>query len=73
MIIKIRVIPNSKIESVRQTGEAEYKVKVIEKALEGKANTAVVDMLASYFKVRKTDVWIINGLRSREKVVEISI
>jgi hypothetical protein len=72
MIIKVRVIPNSKTESVLCVDEANYRLKVREKAIEGRANEAVVEALASYFKVRKSDITIVGGLRSRDKTIEIA-
>ncbi|MCL5008600.1 MAG: DUF167 domain-containing protein [Candidatus Marsarchaeota archaeon] len=71
MIIKIRVIPNSKTESVELTGQGSYKLKIREKPIEGNANMAVVKILASYFKVKKANVSIIHGAKAREKTVEI--
>ncbi len=72
MIVRVRVLPNSKTESIQLTGEMSYKLKVKEKALEGRANHAVVNALASYFKVSKTDISIIRGIKSKNKMVEIA-
>jgi len=41
--------------------------------IDGKANAAVVEVLAKHFKVAKSSVKIVGGERSRNKVVEISI
>ncbi len=73
MIIKVRVVPNSKSESVQKTGEESYKVKVREKALEGRANEAVVEALAAYFKTKKSNVSIVKGAASRDKVVGLTL
>ncbi len=73
MIIRVRVLPNSRSEAVLKTGEGRYKVKVREKALDGKANAAVVDALAGYFGVRRSGVRVVKGVASRDKVVEVLV
>lgn len=71
MIIKVKIIPNSRTGSVQRLGEKDYKVKLREKALEGHANAAMVDALAEYFKVKRTEIFIMHGVRSREKIIVI--
>ncbi len=71
MIIKARVIPNSRKESVERIGEGRYRVKVREKPLEGRANAAVIKALAQYFKTGESDISIIRGAASRDKTVGI--
>ena len=70
--ISVKVKPNSKQESVEQTGDGEYSVRVKEKALEGRANAAVVDALSTYFNVPKRRIAVLKGLKSRNKIVAIS-
>jgi len=67
MIIKARVIPNSRTESVEEIGVSNYRIKVREKAMDGRANIAAIAALSSYFNVRKSDVVILKGATSREK------
>ena len=43
-----------------------------ERAEKGKANKAVIELLARYFGVSKVDVRIRAGAKQREKVIEIS-
>jgi uncharacterized protein len=71
MIIKVRVTPNSKVELVQQVGISEYVLRVKERAAEGRANAAVIALLSAHFKVKKSDVSIIRGIRSREKIIEV--
>ena len=72
MIISVRVVPNSKSESVQRVNETSYRIKIREKALEGRANIAVVEVIAARFKVRKADVSILSGLKSRDKKIGIA-
>jgi uncharacterized protein (TIGR00251 family) len=47
-------------------------VAVAAPAVDGKANTAVVEALAEAFGVRRREVAIVAGERSRDKVVELA-
>ncbi len=56
----------------RLTGpEEQYRVSVKELPVEGRANEAIVRVLAEHFKVPKSRVRILAGQSSREKIVEI--
>lgn len=47
------------------------KVRLAARAVDGKANEALVEFLAEYYNVPKRDVRITAGLKSRRKRVEI--
>jgi len=68
--ISIKVIPNAKTEEVINDGDR-FLVRVKEPAKEGKANRAVVNLLAEHFKVAKSSIVIVSGLKNRNKVVNI--
>jgi len=68
--IQVKVKPNSKIEEVSQEGDS-FVVKVEEPLREGRANQAVIKLLAEYFGIPQSQVRILNGFKSRNKVVEI--
>ena len=70
MIIKVRVVPNSKEEGIEER-EGIYRIKVKEKAIRGRANAAMIALLAEKFGVKRSMILIIKGEKSREKVVEI--
>lgn len=69
--IVVKVKPNSKQNLVEKTAESTYSVRVKEKALEGRANEAVVAVLSEYFRTPKSRISVIKGSKSRNKVVEI--
>ena len=68
----IKVIPNARKNSVTEEA-GKLKVHVMAPAVDGQANKAVTGILAEYFKVKKNTVQIIQGKRSREKVVQIEV
>lgn len=70
MKILVRVVPNSKIDEVRKDRDR-YVVRVKEPAKEGRANRAVIKLLAEYFKVPQSAVRVVSGLGSKSKVIEI--
>jgi uncharacterized protein (TIGR00251 family) len=71
MKIQIKVKPNSRTEEVTQEGDS-FIVKVKELPKEGKANQAVIKLLAEHFGVPQSQVRILSGFRSRNKVVDVA-
>ena len=71
MKIQVKVKPSSKTEEVSQEGDS-FIVKVKEPPKEGKANQAVIKLLAEHFGVSQSQVRILSGFRSRNKVIEVA-
>ena len=69
-VINVRVIAHAKKNEVLQQ-EGGLKVRVQVPAVDGKANKALIEVLAKFFKVKKRNIMIIRGERSRDKVVGI--
>lgn len=69
--IRVKVVSNAKKNEVL---EENGKLKVYVKAppIDGKANKALTELLARYFRVKKDVVRIIRGEKSREKIIEIN-
>lgn len=72
MKIFVKVKPNSKVEKVEKMGIAHFVISVKEPATENKANFAVMEALADYFKVAISQVRIVYGKKARNKIFEIS-
>jgi len=70
MRLTIRVIPKAKQNKIVKEGDR-YKVYLTAPAVEGKANKALIEFLAERFGVKKRNVNILLGEKSRNKVVEI--
>ena len=69
-LVNIRVIANaSKNDIIEEEGR--LKVKVNAPAVDGKANQAVIKLLANYFNTRKRNISIQKGERSRDKQIRI--
>ena len=71
MKIRVRVIPHSKTEEVATEGDW-FLVRVKEPPKEGRANQAVIRLLAQYLSVPRDSVRISSGLKSRNKVIDVA-
>ncbi len=71
MKIFVQAKPCSKNEKVEQLDKNHYVVSVKEPPIKGKANEAIRNALAVYFKTGSSCVKIVSGYTSRNKVIEI--
>lgn len=71
MILKVKVHPGAGRDRVEGWLGDTLKLSVSAPPEKGKANKAVVDLLARHFKVPRSAIRIVSGEASREKVVEI--
>jgi uncharacterized protein (TIGR00251 family) len=72
MRLTVRVVPNSAQNSVEQVSKTELRVKVTASPVDGKANEALIKLLAKYYKTTKSEVEIMRGFKNRNKIVEVS-
>jgi uncharacterized protein YggU (UPF0235/DUF167 family) len=68
--VAVRVTPRAKHVGIRNTPEG-VRVNVAEVPADGEANLAVIEALARSLQVPKSNVTIIRGHTSRDKVLEI--
>ena len=59
-----------KPERVEASAEG-LKVYISAPALEGRANKKLIEVLAEHFKIKKYNIEIIAGEKSRKKIIEI--
>ncbi len=71
MKFELKVYPNSKIEALKQIGARSFKVRVKAKPEKGKANQAVINLLADFFELDKDDIVLTKGAKSSKKVIEV--
>jgi uncharacterized protein (TIGR00251 family) len=72
VILELHVQPGaSRSEFAGRHGER-IKIRLAARAVDGKANEALVEFLAQHFKVPKRSVRIESGLKSRQKRVSIA-
>lgn len=71
MKIVVKVIPSAKVEQIQPALDGSLKVWLKARPKEGEANRALIKILSDYYSVPKSQINIISGLTSRNKVVEI--
>lgn len=71
MKISVSIKPNAKAKKVEKVDEGHFKAWVKESPVEGKANLALVKILADYFDIAPSRINIVSGHSSKKKIVEI--
>ncbi|HMT01327.1 MAG TPA: DUF167 domain-containing protein [Candidatus Absconditabacterales bacterium] len=76
-IVNIEIITGAKTESQYYEKDifgAEFlKLKLRAKPINGEANKALLEKIATLFSARKSDIKILQGHQSRKKVLQIPI
>jgi len=73
MIIRLKVIPNAPKNSLESFEDGVLKVKVSAVPDRGKANDAIIKLLADVFDLPKREITIISGQTSRLKKIELPV
>lgn len=69
--IEVRVKPNSRDETLDEQEDGSWIARIKAPPVDGRANTALISLVARHFDVRKSQVRIRTGASGRLKVVEI--
>lgn len=69
--IKLRVIPRAKQNKITTDDDGTVRVHITAAPVDGAANDAVIKLLARHFDVAKSQIKIVRGGATRDKVVEI--
>jgi len=72
MKIFVKVKAGAKTEIVKKIDENHYEVMTKEAPEKGRANAAVIKLLADYFNIASWRVSISAGHTSKQKIVEIN-
>lgn len=68
--ISVKVLPRAKRNEIIRS-ESGLKAYLTTPPEDGKANKALIKMLAAHLDLKKTQLTIVKGLRSRNKVIMI--
>ncbi len=69
--LALRVTPGARVESI-ELGEGRVLVKVRVKPEDGKANAAVLDLLAAALGIATSRLRMLRGATGRDKLVQIA-
>jgi hypothetical protein len=71
-LVTVRVKPSSKKGSLVQPGlDGDLLVYTNQPAVDGKANKAIIELLAKYYDLPKTNIEIVRGHTGRIKIVKV--
>ena len=71
MTLNIKVIPRSSRNEIIRLDEKNWKIKLTAPPADGKANNSLIKILAKEFKIAKSKIKIVKGLKEKNKTVEI--
>lgn len=72
MKISVKVKTRARETTVEKLPDNSFLVRVSEAPVEGRANQAVIRILAQYLKIAPSRLRILSGEKAKQKVVEIS-
>jgi uncharacterized protein (TIGR00251 family) len=70
LLIKVKVFAGCKRDEIIKKKNDEFEVRVKEKAEEGRANRAVIKVLANYFKIDESMIRLIKSLKDRNRFLK---
>jgi uncharacterized protein (TIGR00251 family) len=71
MRFNLKVIPNASRSEIIVEENGNLKVKVQVPPEDGRANKAIIQLLAQHFKIPKNRVKIVAGEKSHQKIIEV--
>ena len=71
MILKVRVVPRSSRSAVLEVNGGALRAYVTRPAHDGQANAQLLELLADYLKVKKYQLTIVSGEKSRDKRIAV--
>ncbi|EFN66055.1 UPF0235 protein C15orf40-like protein [Camponotus floridanus] len=72
VVIKIQAKPGAKCNNITDISDEAVGIAISAPPMEGEANAELVKYLASIFELRKSNVSLDRGSRSRQKTVTVS-
>jgi uncharacterized protein (TIGR00251 family) len=70
--LRLRVIPGARRDEIAGWYGDAVKVRCQAPALDGRANESVIEFLAERLRVKRSDIELVHGERSRSKVIEVN-
>ena len=70
MILNVKVIPNARKNEIKKEKNS-WKVHLTALPEKGKANKLLIELLSEEFRVNKNRIRIVQGEKSRHKIIKI--
>lgn len=71
MRIFVKARTGAKENKIEKIDDSNFIVSVKEAPVKGKANEAIIESLAEYFNVAKSNIEIIRGHKAKKKIIKI--
>ncbi len=71
MMIRVYVTPNAREARVVKVSEDYFEVRVDERAVAGRANKRLLEILAEHFNIPKSRIIIVKGSKTRNKTLQV--
>jgi uncharacterized protein (TIGR00251 family) len=71
--VAVRVHPGASREVITLLPDGSLDVRLRARAVEGQANAGLIDVLAARLGLRRRDIAIASGVRSRQKLVRLAL
>ena len=71
MKIFVKVKLGAKEQKIKKFGKTNFEVWLKELPIKGKANKALLNLLADYFNIPISSIIILSGSRSKQKILQI--
>jgi hypothetical protein len=69
--LSVRVTPGAKRDSIEQTADGTWKIRLRARAVEGAANAALVEQLSEWLDIPRSHVHLVRGQSARQKIIAI--
>jgi uncharacterized protein len=73
MRITVYVTPNAREASMVKVSEDYFEVRVNERAMGGRANKRLLEILAEHFNIPKSRITILKGPKTRNKTIQVDL
>lgn len=71
MLLKVKVIAGAKNNSLEHLKDGTIKLRIAQKALDGKANKEIINYLSKVYNIPKSNINILKGEKSSHKTIQI--
>ena len=72
-ILEILVKPNAKKVKINKINDNTFEIHLKSQPIKGAANKELIKILSKYFKVPKSSIEIIRGMKTTTKIVKINL
>jgi len=69
--LRLKVKPGSRVDELSELDDGSWLARVKAPPVDGKANAALIDLVATHFGLRKAQVHIKSGASGRQKLVRL--